>query len=227
MAVHTRFVSGNQVWYDTKLARWLDAIGPDIVKDMDHFTSFTAADWTITETGAGGTEALTDGAGGLLLLTTDVLDDDAIEMQKLGEAYLLASGKECYFGIKFQAAKATQCDILAGLCVTDATLIAGVRDGVYFQKNDGDANIDCVTMKDAASTATDSGVDLAAATDIVLEFYFDGTAVSFLINGALVATHTANIPDDEALCISMAYQNGEANATTMTVDWVRSIQANT
>ena len=224
MAMHVQWVDGQQVWYNTLLARWVDAIGPDILKYLDHFTTFTAGDWTITETGAAGTEALSDGAGGLLLLTSDALDNDSIEMQKVGESWKLTSGKELYFGCRFKAATATQSDILVGLCITDTTLIDGLSDGVYFQKDDGDANIDVVTIKGSSSTKADSGVDLAADTYVTVEFFFDGAAVVFMINGVVVATHTTYVPDTEELTVSIAYQNGEAGAVTMTVDWVRVIQ---
>lgn len=226
MAVYTRLVDGNQIWYNETPARWLWAVGPEVIVDDDHFLRYAAADWTVTETGDG-TQALTDAAGGALLITTAALDDDSVEMQRLGASWLLASGKELYFGCKLQASKATQSDILVGLCIADTTLIDGMTDGVYFRKDDGDANIDCVTESGSSETLTDSGIDLVAATDVMLEFYYDGVAVAFLIDGMLVATHTATIPTAAALTISVALQNGEAGAQTLTVDWLRCIQINT
>jgi len=60
----------------------------------------------------------------------------------------------------------------------------------------------------------------------VLELYFDGTAsaVYFYIDGTLVNTHTANIPDDENLTLSLAFLTGEATANTCNVKWLRAIQ---
>jgi hypothetical protein len=227
MTVHSQYVNGNLVWYENNRARWLDAVGADVTKYLDDFHTFNTGDWTITEVGAGGTEALTDGAGGLLLLTTDALDDDSIEMQKVQEGFLLASGKECYFGIRLKVSEATESDFLVGLCITDTDLIDGMTEGVYFRKDDGDAYIDCVTETGGAETESSAVGTLTANTNVILEFYFDGTAVNFLINGTLVATHTAGIPATEELTLSMAYQNGAANAKTMTVDWIRAIQINT
>lgn len=227
MAVFTRLVDSNMIWYNEQPARWLFAIGPDVVQYDDHFVSFNANDWTITETGGAGTEALTDAAGGALLVTSDALDNDSVEMQKIGEAFLLASGKECYFGCRVKLSKATQSDFVVGLCITDTTLIDGMTHGVYFRKDDGDDNLDCVTENATSETTTDSGSDVVAGTYVTLEFYYDGVNVTFLVNGTEVAEHTTNIPTGEELTVSIALQNGEAGAQTATLDWVRCIQVNT
>jgi hypothetical protein len=44
--------------------------------------------------------------------------------------------------------------------------------------------------------------------------------VKAFVNRALVATHTANIEQTNKLAVSMALQNGEAAAKTMTVDYI-------
>jgi len=48
--------------------------------------------------------------------------------------------------------------------------------------------------------------------------------VYFYIDGTLVNTHTANIPDDENLTLSLAFLTGEATANTCNVKWLRAIQ---
>src|SRR5688500_1063539 len=63
---------------------------------FNDFDTFVAGDWTITTTEAGAgsaTEALTDADGGVLLVTNDAADNDADFFQKVGESFLLASGK--------------------------------------------------------------------------------------------------------------------------------------
>ena len=50
----------------------------------EDFDKYTASDWVITTTEAGGgdaTEALADGDGGLLVITNDAADNDSDELQ--------------------------------------------------------------------------------------------------------------------------------------------------
>jgi hypothetical protein len=59
-------------------------------------------------------------------------------------------------------------------------------------------------------------------TFISLGFYYDGaSSIQYSVNGVVVGTSvTTNLPDDEDLTVSIALQNGEAVAKTMTVDYV-------
>jgi hypothetical protein len=185
--------------------------------------------WVYTEIGAGGALSIPDAAGGILRLTTDALDNDSCELQKLGESWKLATGKALWFETKINlvtAAKHIQSDVLVGLCITDSTLFPGLMsDGVYFRKDDGDANFDFVTRKNAAETVTLAVGTLAAATSVKLSFFFDGAGTIYAyIAGLLVATHVLTIPDDEELTISFSFTNGEAGATAWEVDYVKVVQ---
>jgi hypothetical protein len=61
------------------------------------------------------------------------------------------------------------------------------------------ANWRCVTRNASVSTTTDSGVAVAANAVVQLTVhYVSATEVRFYINGALVATHTTNVPGDVA-----------------------------
>lgn len=191
----------------------------------DDFHSFVAGDWTITETEAGAgdaAEAITDGVGGLLLITCDAADDDSVELQKVGEAWKLASGKACWFEARLKISDATQSDLFVGLNITDTTLIDGTTDGVSFRKADGSTALSFVTEKNSTETTTASIHTVVADTFFRVGFYFDGVSTVYgYVNGLLVATHTTNIPDDEELCVSIAIQNGEAVAKTLTLDYVK------
>lgn len=192
---------------------------------LNHFHNYVAGDWTVTEQGAGGTQAMTDELGGVLLLTTDVLDDDSIDMQVLGEAWLLTPGNPLWGEFKVKTAKTTQLDIFLGLCVTDTTLIDAVQDALFFQCDDGDANVDWHTDKDNTETTGDTGFDMAAATYAYYGLYFNGVdTVEFWINNEHRASSTTNINDDEEMRISVAIQNGEAGATTMALDYIDFFQ---
>lgn len=201
---------------------------PDYISYFNDFLvaqDYAAGDWVITTTegGAGdATEALAaDEIGGALLITNDDADNDSDELQHTEEVWKLASGKRVWFETRVKVSDATQSDLFVGLSITDTTVIDGVTDSVGFRKDDGDANIDVVSEKDSTETLTDSGVDLADNTYVKLGFYWDGQdSVEFFVNRAKVATHTTNNPDDENLCVTLALQNGEAAAKTMTVDYI-------
>jgi hypothetical protein len=233
--MHSKWVNGNLIFHDGQ--RWFDAIGPTVCKFLEDFvgTPFASADtpaaWTVTlvEGGAGeSTVALADGAGGLLLITTDAAENDGVNMQVTKEAFKLASGKPCYFGIRLKVSEATQSDFLVGLCITDTDLLGGVTDGVYFDKVDGSTDINFTLEKNGTETTSASAVGTCVDdTYVILEFFFDGTNVDAYVDGALqTRLAVTNLPDDEELTPSIHFLTGAAAAETMTVDWIRAIQIN-
>jgi hypothetical protein len=187
---------------------------------MEDFDYYTAANWTVTETQAGATQALTDGDGGLLLLTNSAADDDLVALQKVGESYRFAAGKKLWFEARLKVSDATQSDLTVGLQITDTSPL-DVTDGVFFIKADGSTSVTLrVEKNNTASTATVG--TMANDTFITLAFYYDGVsqvvyAVNGVVGGAVAVT---NLPDDEDLTVSFAVQNGEAAAKTMTVDYI-------
>lgn len=235
MTLKARRIGDSIVWHrGANRHRLVDAIGPSVVKYIDDFinTGLPAADaplgWTVTLVEAGASESTItcpDEVGGALLLTTDANEDDGINMQLDGESFELTSGQSAvYFGARLKASEATQSDFLVGLCITDTTLLGGMTDGVYFEKLDGGTGISFVTEKNSTETQTDSLATFAADTYVELEFYWVSGSVKAYIDGTLVATHTANIPDDEQLTPSLHFLAGSTTAKTLTLDWVRAIQ---
>jgi hypothetical protein len=192
---------------------------------FDDFDKLTAADWTITTTEAGAgdaSEAISNADGGVLLITNDAADNDADFFQWTKETFKFVSGKRLYFAIRFKTSDATQSDIVAGLQITDTTPLA-VTDGIYFRKDDGDANLDFVVVKDSTATTQTAFSTLANDTWVKLAFYYDGSGsdIDVLVNDEVVASSVlTNVPDDEELTISFGIQNGEAVAKTMSVDYI-------
>lgn len=203
---------------------------------FDDFDRFVVGDWTITTTEAGAgsaTEALTDANGGVLLITNDAADNDADFFQKVGESFLPTSGKKLWFKTRFAVSDATQCDWVMGLQITDTTPLAadgdGVTDGIFFQKDDDDTNIDFYVQKNATTgqlTSTAVTTTAAADTYMTLAFYFDGERYVYLYKDDsqiarvdLTSTLTTYLPDTE-LTISFGIQNGEAVAKTMSIDYI-------
>lgn len=233
-SLHSKNIAGNLVFWHTHQHRLIEAIGPDVVKFEDDFviSRLAAADapvgWTVTlvETGAGeSTITKPDGIGGELLLTTDAADNDGINMQVAGESFELTSDQSAvYFGIRMKSGEATQSDFLVGLCITDTDLLGGMTDGVYFRKVDASTSVSAVTEKNSTETETTGVLTFAADTYYTFEFYYVGATVYFYVNGSLVATHTTNIVDDEAITPSIHFLSGNAAIETMTIDWVRAIQ---
>ena len=212
----TQYSPAGSMWADCpKLAAIQDPFMATWVKEP--FTTFTAGDWAITEIDAVGTEAQTDVVGGGILLTTADTEDDSVEMQKLGEAYQLATGKPLWFEAMLQVSEATQNDFIIGLCITDTTAIPAVSDGVYFLKVDEATSITYHCEKDAGDTTANTGVAIVAATDTRFGIKFDGAGlVEYWIDGHRVAHSALTIPDDELLTVTCGLSTGSGNARTMT-----------
>lgn len=200
---------------------------------FDDFDTYTAAAWTVTAVGAG-TQALTDINGGALLLTNAAADNDSIELQKLGESFLITSGKRTFFKARFKVSDATQSDFLIGLAVTDTTLQgaisgAGVTDGIFFNKDDGDALLDIQCQLNATTgQLRAAGVHTVVSdTFLTVAWAYDGKdEIKYYVDdvhkGSLAATSSYR-PDTE-LTVSFAIMNGEAVAKIMTVDYILAAQ---
>jgi hypothetical protein len=232
-SLYSKWVNEQLVFYDgTATQRWVDAVGPDVVKFLDDFTNtpFAAANspaaYTTTLVNLS-TVALEAGAtGGVLLITTAGAENDGANVQAQGEAFLLASGKECYFGAKVKISAATESDLLVGLCITNTALLGGMTDGVYFRKVDDGTTLTFVLEKNSSETSTSYGA-ISADTWYTLEFYFDGTNVDWYVNGVLQTRPvTTNLPNTEYLTPSVQVLTGAVASITGRVDWIRAIQIN-
>jgi hypothetical protein len=188
------------------------------------FDTYTAGDWTVTETDAGATQALTAGDGGLLLITNTAADNDLVALQKNPAAFTFTAGKKTFFRCRFKVSDATQSDLVFGLQVVDTTPL-DVTDGIYFLKADGAATVDFICRKNASTGSTSASAVATMADDTFIElgFYYDGqSSVAYEVNGSVLGSldaSSAYLPDTTCT-VSFALQNGEAVAKTMTVDYV-------
>lgn len=222
---NTRFPYGLTNVGETDL--FADMVQPDPTLFHTYFNDFdtyTAGDWTVTETDAGATQALTAGDGGLLLITNSAADNDLVALQKNPAAFSFTAGKKTFFRCRFKVSDATQSDLVFGLQVVDTTPL-DVTDGVYFLKADGAATVDIVCRKNASTGSTSAAAVATLSDDTFIElgFYYDGQSkVAYEVNGSVIGSLDASssyLPD--ATCtVSFALQNGEAAAKTMTVDYV-------
>ena len=205
-----------------------DFPSPEFYGWFDDFDGAMFGDWVVTATEAGSgdaSESVQDADLGVLLLTPDAADDDNVFLQSSSEIFKFVAGKRLYFGCRFKVADVTQCDFVLGLQIRDVSPLA-VSDGIFFQKDDGDALLDFHCEKDAVSSDATAIKTLADDTWYVVEFYFDGIdKVHAFVDGTEVGyTAITNAPDDEELAISAGIQNGAAAVKTMSIDWIRVVK---
>jgi len=221
MSTPTRFTQGvTNVAPGTALERFLDTDPSRTHMWFDDFDKYTAGDWTVTAVGSG-TSAISNADGGVLVLTNAAADNDSRFLQWTRETFRFQAGKKLWFKARIQVSDATQSDFVLGLQITDTTPLA-VSDGVYFRKDDDDANLDFVVIKDSVATTLTAFATMVAATWTELAFYYDGrSSIRVYRNDHLVSiVATTNLPDDEELTISFGVQNGEAVAKSMSLDYL-------
>lgn len=201
---------------------------------FNDFVTYAAGDFTVTETGFG-SRARTAGNGGLLLITNAAVDNDTNQFQVPVEIFVPVAGKKMWFKSRFKVSDATQSDVFMGLALVDTTLQGsvsgdGVTDGIFFNKDDGDALIDFQVQKDA-TTGQNRAVGLATLVDdtfVTLGFEYDGaSAVKYFVDDVHIGTLDASstyFPDGAGVTPSWAIQNGEGVAKTMTLDYVFAAQ---
>ena len=224
MSAPQRFSNGvTNVGSDKAMGQFLAPDPTKVHLFFDDFDTYTAAQWTLTETDAGATQALTDGDGGLLLITNTAAENDAVSLQKIGESFLMATGKKAWFKTRFQVSAATQSDLLMGLAITDTSPL-DATDGVFFRKVDEAATVNFVVVKNSVESELSGVGTMANDTAISLGWYYDGYTTFYIyVNDVLAGelSYTAtSFPNDEALTVTIHHQTGAAGAQTMTVDYI-------
>jgi hypothetical protein len=194
---------GNKKWFENLP---IDK-NPDYLVYMDDFTGIaldSTNDWTVVKDSSASAAIAADVVNGALTIwfETKITPTDA---------------------------EGDNQEICIGLTVNFATnpeAMLTAADRIVFQVDDGDSNIDCVTEKDGTATTTDSGIDVASGTAVTLGIHVKGTgSVEFFVNRNLVATHTANIPDDENLALGAMQLSGSATGTkSMNIDYMFAAQ---
>jgi hypothetical protein len=201
---------------------------PDVTKyhvyDND-FDQFVAADWTVTETQAGATQALSAGDGGLISLVNSAANNDVNQIQKTPAAFLMSATKQAFFKARLQVDDASLASFAVGLQVVnaDGNALASALDGMFFLKAAGAATINFYVRKDntTGSNVATAIASVVAATMVDLAFYYDGAgrtyyAVNDNVLGYLDASSTY-FPDT-ILSPIIALKNGSAVARTLIAD---------
>ena len=195
------------------------------VSDMPYVDTFiTAGSPTIA--------AVASEPFGAILVTNTASDNDGAQIQYHVANFTLGSGKKAWFKARFKVSDATQSDWAVGLVVLDTTVLgatdgAGVTDGIFFSKDDGDTQIDIQAQKTATAGQTrQANIGTCTTSYMTLGFEFDGVRyVTCFMDDVKVytldlsTTLTTYLPD-AALSPTFALLNGEAVAKTMTIDYV-------
>ena len=208
------------------------SINPDFFEISDDFVGIllnATNTWTVIKDSGASVAIIADTTGGeVTLLSAATTDDDGASIQG-NEIFTVAAGKDIFFETRIKCNDADQTDICVGLTVNFATnpeAMLTAADRIVFQVDDGDASILCKTEQSGTETSTDSGIDMVDATYIVLGFSVNSAnSVEFFINGALVATHTTNIVDDENLTVAAMSVSGSTSGTRATdLDYIIAAQ---
>lgn len=192
---------------------------------FDDFLEFDPTPWTVTTTEAGAgsaSEVAGDAAFGQLTITNDDADNDNDFIFWDGENILITAGKQTWFKTRFKVSDATQSDVVIGLMINDTSPL-DTTDGIFFQKDDGDTNVDFHVEKNNTATTQAAVTTLADDTFIELAWYYNGKdEIEVWADGVKVYTQTTldNLPDDTEITFNFGIQNGEAAAKVMTVDYL-------
>lgn len=168
--------------------------------------------------------------GGLLLITTGSSANDFASLQMNGEAWAVTAGRDIWFEcrVKFDDTNDTRWFI--GLASTDVTgtTIGPIMDSVasgnsmigFIQDGDTGIEIDSLVQNGGTGTQTGEGVDLVDDTYNTLAFHVrSNDGVEFFIDGVSVGEITTNIPDGDAMTLSMEVHSPTASST-LEVDYI-------
>lgn len=201
---------------------------------FNDFNSYAAADWVVTETDAGSTEAIVDGAGGLFAITNvSAGATDAAQIQWAGGAgagrltVFWDITKEVIIKARYKVSSAADAAFVIGAATVDTSVVASLpTDGLYFFKAGGAASLIASARKSGTSSSVTLG-NMADDTFVTSSFVYNPTGGQFgnywtaSLNGNPVGgiTTTTNSPTN-GLCISIGLLNASAVAHVLTVDYL-------
>lgn len=206
----------------------------DFATQFIDFHTYTAADWLITAVGAA-TATLSNLVGGALLLTNAAADDNSEFLQWKGSdaavrtQWSYTTGKKLQFTHRVQINETIQSDYIAGLHGVNTSPIATPpANGIFFRKDDATGRLWFAASKAGVETKLDTQIDMVAATNYDLEFYYDGshqTIAAFVNQVKVGSLPIAALPaSGTLLALSFGLQNGEAVAKNATVDFIGAQQ---
>ena len=203
------------------------------------FHTFTAADWTITETQAGATQAVATGLGGWFVHTNSAASADVSSIQLTAPGFAFTDGKAFWCKTRFKVDDATNASVAIGAAVLDTSPIASApSEGIYFAKAAAGTSMILKVGKASSYTNSTAFGTFVADTFVTAGFHCDGK--KFLSSSTGVDSYNfdiffgtddnpnlitrvqvpvTNTPVGTLITPTIALQNGTAAARTMTVDY--------
>lgn len=186
---------------------------------VDDFNTFTAANWTITKTQGGASQAVITGDGGILSLINTTATNDLNAIQLAFENFAFTAGKQAWFKARFSLSSATNAAAVIGLQITDTTPLA-VSDGVFFSKAAASTTLNAIVEKSSTSTTAVAGT-MADNVYAVVGCHYDGnSSVNVFFNDSQVASMAITNLPTHTLTISAAVSNGTSAGQTMNIDYI-------
>lgn len=193
-------------------------------------TAGAPLDWKVDAISTGTIAGMTTSPcvnGILKMAGAATTDDSGINRQTLPVLDLEANQYASCAERASLAYSASVGDWLMGFCAYDQSLIGGVSDGIYLVKANGGTVMSLKVNRDSSivSVDVDTAVDTAFHTwGIQVESRGSQKAqITVYRDGTLIHQGDyTNVPDDEVLCFSSAWQSGSATSTQFCyVDWDR------
>ena len=197
-------------------------------------------------TGAGGTNAMQDTAGGVCGLVTAATDNDYMAIVSIGESFLFLAGKKLWFEVRFKLSEATVNESAWWFGLTNTLTTGGIQanalgplgtyDGALISKIEGTMAIDFETSNDTGqATAAGDGGTFVSNTWTTVGFYFDGTATTSTIRpyynvagGTTLAPGVAKnitLSGLEEMHLIAGVKAGPTNgAETLQIDYIKCVQ---
>lgn len=192
------------------------------------FFDYTAAQWIVTETQAGATQAVIDGAGGLLALTNTTGASDANQIQWCGAAAAaklttyMVSGKDLIMKARFKVSDATNTAVVIGAATVDTSLAASLpTDGIYFYKASAATSLIASVRVSGTSSSITLG-SMADDTYVVASLLYSASDDKWTgwLDGSQKGSISSPTNPSNGLCTSIALLNASGAAHVLTVDYL-------
>lgn len=209
------------------------------VEIFDDFFGLDTVTWASTDDGGTGSNAVADGAGGLVNVVTAAADNDYHLMASASEPFKFAANKSLWFEARFSLTEANTDDANWVLGLTD-TLTTGFLaddgagppasyDGAVFFKVDGTMKIQFESSNAGTQVTNATLADFASGTTYRLGFLFDpgdgttGTVTPF-VNGTAGTAHNITLAGLEEMHLVYGVKAGDTNAETLQMDYIHCVQ---
>lgn len=192
---------------------------------FEDFDAFVSASWSVGGVGTP-SRALQAGLGGLLRLSGLGASGDNSWIQTTNPTYQITVGKKIFFRSRVTLDDATNAVAVAGLQIAVAAnnFLTPVN-GIFWRKSAAQTGWELVSRAASVETTTGNIFTAVAATQVSLEFFFDGVDTLWAgVNGNPLAKITPAALPSVLLGLTEGLQNGTAAIRTNDVDQILVLQ---